>query len=363
MRCASSWSPARAGAGGAPATAVRQVPLAEVADVRVVEGPATIKGENGLLRNYVRLNVRDRDAAELRGRGQRRSWPERSGCPKASSSSGPASSSTRSAPGERSWSSCPIVIVLIFLILYLTYHDLADAALMLLTVPGPSPAGCFFQWLLGQKLSVTVWVGYIACFGMATSTGIIMLVYLREALARAGGLERISLAELRQAVLDGAVHRLRPKLLTEGTVVIGLAPMLWASGVGSEIIRPMAGAGAGRHPGGRRGGGPAAARALLRHPPPQMDANAWGDESGRASCAARGLPGPQWKNPAGIDHGQGPAVSIVAIKPAPFPRRREAKGTGAHSAAATAQSERNGPWASGNPFSRKWLRRSRNDAF
>jgi Cu(I)/Ag(I) efflux system membrane protein CusA/SilA len=75
---------------------------------------------------------------------------------------------------------------------------------------------------------------------MATSTGIIMLVYLRGAVARAGGLERMNLAELRAAVLNGAVHRLRPKLLTEGTVVIGLAPMLWASGVGSEIIRPMA---------------------------------------------------------------------------------------------------------------------------
>jgi copper/silver efflux system protein len=100
--------------------------------------------------------------------------------------------------------------------------------------------GLFFQWFLGLKLSVTVWVGYIACFGMATSTGIIMLVYLREAVARAGGLEQIDLGELRAAVLNGAVHRLRPKLLTEGTVVIGLAPMLWASGVGAEIIRPMA---------------------------------------------------------------------------------------------------------------------------
>ncbi len=75
---------------------------------------------------------------------------------------------------------------------------------------------------------------------MATSTGIIMLVYLREAVDRAGGLERMSLAELRQAVLDGAVHRLRPKLLTEGTVILGLAPMLWSTGVASEIIRPMA---------------------------------------------------------------------------------------------------------------------------
>ena len=88
--------------------------------------------------------------------------------------------------------------------------------------------------------SVTVWVGYIACFGMATATGIIMLVYLREAVARAGGLEALSLEQLQAAVMDGAVNRLRPKLLTEATTLIGLAPMLWATGPGAEVIRPMA---------------------------------------------------------------------------------------------------------------------------
>ena len=81
----------------------------------------------------------------------------------------------------------PIVVALIFLVLYLTYHDLADAVLMMLAVPGAIAGGLFFQWLLGLKLSVTVWVGYIACFGMATSTGIIMLVYLREASPRPAG--------------------------------------------------------------------------------------------------------------------------------------------------------------------------------
>lgn len=79
----------------------------------------------------------------------------------------------------------PVVVVLIFLILYWTYHDAADAALMILAVPGAIAGGLLFQWFLGLKLSVTVWVGYIACFGMATSTGIIMLVYLREAVAPA----------------------------------------------------------------------------------------------------------------------------------------------------------------------------------
>jgi Cu(I)/Ag(I) efflux system membrane protein CusA/SilA len=134
----------------------------------------------------------------------------------------------------------PIVILLIFAILYVTYRDYADALLMLMAVPGAIAGGLLAQWFLDYKFSVTVWVGYIACFGMATSTGIIMLVYLRHAIDEVGGLERISLQELRDAVVRGAVHRLRPKLLTEATTLIGLVPMLWATGVGAEIIRPMA---------------------------------------------------------------------------------------------------------------------------
>ncbi|MCL6505264.1 MAG: efflux RND transporter permease subunit, partial [Pirellulales bacterium] len=101
--------------------------------------------------------------------------------------------------------------------------------------------GVVFVYLFGFNFSVAVWVGMIACFGLATETGVVMLVYLREAVANRGGLENIgSLAELRQAVLEGAAHRLRPKLLTEGTTIIGLAPMLWAMGTGAEIMRPMA---------------------------------------------------------------------------------------------------------------------------
>src|SRR5437773_10749162 len=89
--------------------------------------------------------------------------------------------------------------------------------------------------------SVAVWVVFISCFGMATETGIIMLVYLREAIDKRGGLENIkSLEDLQQAVIEGAVHRLRPKLLTEGVAIIAIAPMLYMSGVGAEIIAPMA---------------------------------------------------------------------------------------------------------------------------
>jgi Cu(I)/Ag(I) efflux system membrane protein CusA/SilA len=111
---------------------------------------------------------------------------------------------------------------------------------MMKAVPEAMVGGIFLLWLRGDHFNVAVQVGFIACFGMATETGIIMLVYLREAVAKAGGLEAMTLSQLREAVLDGAVHRLRPKLLTEGTTIISLAPMLWATGPGADVIRPMA---------------------------------------------------------------------------------------------------------------------------
>ncbi|MFN5314067.1 MAG: efflux RND transporter permease subunit, partial [Planctomyces sp.] len=134
----------------------------------------------------------------------------------------------------------PTVIVLIFLILLWTYRDLADAVIMLLTAPGALAGGVLCQWLLGYPFSVAVGVGYIACFGMAASTGVVMLVYLRESVAAAGGLAGMTAEQLRQAVFRGAVQRLRPKLLTEATTLLSLAPILWSTGTGADVIRPMA---------------------------------------------------------------------------------------------------------------------------
>jgi Cu(I)/Ag(I) efflux system membrane protein CusA/SilA len=135
----------------------------------------------------------------------------------------------------------PAVIALIALLLYFTHRRAIDALLLLTSVLGALAGGAIFQWLFGFNFSVAVQVGYIACFGMAVETGVVMLVYLHEAIEERGGLGRIgSIAELRQAILEGAVHRLRPKLLTEGAAILSIAPMLWASGVGAEVIRPMA---------------------------------------------------------------------------------------------------------------------------
>jgi Cu(I)/Ag(I) efflux system membrane protein CusA/SilA len=218
---------------------IAYVPLDEVASVNVVEGPATIKSENGLLRNYVKLNVRGGDVLEFVA-AARRAVADRVDLPEGTYVEWTGLFEHALATGRTLMIVIPIVIAVIFLLLYLTYRDLADACLMLLAVPGTVAGGVLFQWLFGFKFSVAVGVGYIACFGMAAATGMIMLVYLREAVEKAGGLRGMSLAQLRQAVMDGAVHRLRPKLLTEGTMILGLAPMLWASGAGAEVIRPMA---------------------------------------------------------------------------------------------------------------------------
>lgn len=233
----------------APGTATL-IPLSAVADVKVVEGPAMIKSENGRLLNYVTLNVRGRDIVGFVDEAQR-VVAQKIKLPEGMHIewSGEFEHQVRAARTLRFV--FPAVIVLIFVILYLTYKDLADAALMMLAVPEALAGGAFFMYLFPKIMqgwsappmdfSVAVWVGFIACFGMATETGIIMLVYLREAIEKRGGLEKIeSLEELRQAVIEGAVHRLRPKLLTEGVAIIAIFPMVFAKGVGGEILAPMA---------------------------------------------------------------------------------------------------------------------------
>lgn len=243
---AGSDSPGGMGmAGGAPAppgagTQPTQIPLSEVATVRVVEGPSMIKSENGLLRAYVQLTVTGRDEVGFVEEA-RRVVADKVKLPSGMYVEWSGQFENELKTRKTLQVVFPAVIAVIVLILYLTYKSWIDAGLMMTSVLGALAGGAIFQWLFGFNFSVAVWVGYIACFGMATETGIVMLVYLREAIEERGGLENIqSVAALKEAILEGAIHRLRPKLLTEGTTIISIAPMLWASGVGSEVIRPMA---------------------------------------------------------------------------------------------------------------------------
>ena len=136
----------------------------------------------------------------------------------------------------------PIVLLVIFVLLYFTYHSAVEAAHVLLAVPFALTGGVYLLWLLGYNFSVAVWVGFIALFGTAVQTGVVMVIYLEEAVARkrqalGGTLTRV---ELREAVMEGALLRLRPKVMTVSTVVAGLLPIMWSTRVGAEVMKPLA---------------------------------------------------------------------------------------------------------------------------
>src|ERR1700730_11811243 len=135
----------------------------------------------------------------------------------------------------------PLVFFLIFMLLYLTFHSAAEATIVMLSVVYAMTGGVILQWWLGYNFSVAVWVGYIALYGVAVQTGVVMVVYLHEALdkrLRQGG--TLTEADIRQATIAGSVLRLRPKLMTVSVVMAALLPILWSTGVGSDIMKPIA---------------------------------------------------------------------------------------------------------------------------
>jgi len=216
------------------------IPLAQLAEIRTVEGPTMISSENGLLRGTVLLNVRGRDvgsfvdqAKDVIARqvqlstGYYISW------------SGQYENQQRAR--QTLMIVIPIVLVVIFGLLYITYHSVLEAAHVLMAVPFALTGGVYLLWLLGYNFSVAVWVGFIALFGTAVQTGVVMVIYLNEAVERkkreVGTLTRQTLKE---AVTEGALLRLRPKVMTVSTVVAGLLPIMWSTSAGSEVMKPLA---------------------------------------------------------------------------------------------------------------------------
>jgi Cu(I)/Ag(I) efflux system membrane protein CusA/SilA len=136
----------------------------------------------------------------------------------------------------------PIVLLVIFVLLYFTYRSVLEAAHVLLAVPFALTGGVYLLWLLGYNFSVAVWVGFIALFGTAVQTGVVMVIYLEEAVERKrrdlGG--TLTRAALRDAVIEGALLRLRPKVMTVSTVIAGLLPIMWSTRAGAEVMKPLA---------------------------------------------------------------------------------------------------------------------------
>ncbi|MFL5435477.1 MAG: efflux RND transporter permease subunit, partial [Myxococcales bacterium] len=218
----------------------RQIPLGELATVKAATGPSMIRNEDGLLTGYVYVDVAGRDpqtyvneaSALLRDTvklpaGYAMTW------------SGQYEAMARAK--ERLSAVLPLTLFLIVFLLYLNTRSAAKTAIVLLAVPFSAVGAFAFLWILGYNLSVGVWVGMIALLGVDAGTGVYMLLYLDLAYDQAKKEGRMtSLADLQAAIREGAVKRLRPKFMTVATAFVGLAPILWATGTGSDVMKRIA---------------------------------------------------------------------------------------------------------------------------
>ena len=216
-----------------------QIPLGMLANIRMVMGPSMISSENGLLRGTVLMNVRGRDVGgfvdEAKGKvahgvklpsGYYIEW------------SGQYENQVRAK--RRLEIVIPVVFLIIFLLLYKTYNSAKEALHVILAVPFALTGGVFLLKLLGYNFSVAVWVGFIALFGTAVQTGVVMVIYLEEAVAKKKTEGPLTRESLHQAVIEGALLRLRPKVMTVATVVAGLLPLMWTTRTGGEFMKPLA---------------------------------------------------------------------------------------------------------------------------
>ena len=218
-----------------------QVPLGQLAEIRQVAGPAMISGENGLLVVAVLLNVRGRDVGSFVEEA-RRVVAERVPLPPGSYIEWSGQYENEVRARQRLQIVIPLVLVVIFMLLYLTYRSFLDAAQVLLAVPFGLAGGIYLQYILGYNFSVAVWVGFIALFGTAVQTGVVMVIYLQEAVAgkRAESGGRLTRAALLDAVKEGALLRLRPIVMTVSAVVASLLPIMWSHSTGAEVMKPLA---------------------------------------------------------------------------------------------------------------------------
>lgn len=219
------------------------IPLGQVAEIIRVEGPSEIASENGRLRVFVQANVQERDLGsfveEVKARINKEIVPT---LPNGTTIeySGDFENQIRAAKTLRLI--VPSVLFIIFVLLYVIYRNAKEAAHVILAVPFALSGGVLLQYLMGFNFSVAVWVGYIALFGTAIQTGVVMVVYLEEAVARRR--EQVganfSYVDLITAVKEGARLRLRPKVMTVATIVASLLPIMWSTRTGAEVMKPLA---------------------------------------------------------------------------------------------------------------------------
>ncbi len=222
------------------------IPLGQVAKFKRTLGPSEIASENGRLRVFVQANVQDRDLGGFVRDIQERLKKDFIPTLPAGMTVEYSGEYENLLRAEHTLKVIvPSVMFIIFLLLYIVYRSVKEAAHVILAVPFALTGGVFLQAALGYNFSVAVWVGYIALFGTAIQTGVVMVVYLEEMLEkkkaeRAAAGQPFTREDLVQAVKDGARLRLRPKVMTVATIVASLLPIMWSERTGAEVMKPLA---------------------------------------------------------------------------------------------------------------------------
>ena len=217
-----------------------QIPIAEVAKVFFSRGPAMIRDEDGQLTGYVYIDLITTDYGGFVDQASKL-LREKLQLPAGYTYQWSGEYEFQLRAKERLRIILPVVFFVIFLLLYMVFRSLTEAMVLIFPTFYAMTGGLILQWLLGYNFSVAVWVGYIALFGIAVETGVVMVVYLHEALdKRLASGRPLSNADIEEAAIEGAVQRLRPKLMTVCAVLASLIPILWASGVGSDVMKPIA---------------------------------------------------------------------------------------------------------------------------
>jgi Cu(I)/Ag(I) efflux system membrane protein CusA/SilA len=220
------------------------LPLSYLADIKVLTGPPMISSENGMLRSIVFMNTRGRDMGSVI-EDAKEVIAEKLNLPPGYSYTWSGQYESKMRAQRTITMIMPVVFLIIFVLLYFTLKNYMEAFVVMLSVPFALIGGMYMVYLLGYNFSVAVWVGFIALYGIAVETGVVMVVYLHEALDKRvrayhiGERGEITKEDIYDATIEGSVLRLRPKLMTVFTSMIGLVPVMWATGTGSDVMKPL----------------------------------------------------------------------------------------------------------------------------
>jgi Cu(I)/Ag(I) efflux system membrane protein CusA/SilA len=217
-----------------------QIPISQVAKLSFSRGPSMIRDEDGALTGYVYINLSTSDYGGFVAKANNL-LKQRLTLPPGFTYKWSGEYEFELRAKQRLQLILPVVFFVIFMLLYMVFHSVTEAAVLIFPTIYALTGGLILQRLLGYNFSVAVWVGYIALFGIAVETGVVMVVYLHEALDhRLKTGVPLRKEDIEAAVIEGAVHRLRPKLMTVCVVLASLVPILWATGVGSDVMKPIA---------------------------------------------------------------------------------------------------------------------------